>query len=123
MRVFMPAADENVCRVYRDEEGDQIELAPAEIDKATHLIGIALGMEELETLPDHIAGSPFIIRFFEEGFLRIEREDGEGSLRFAWEEGDELITSLHDALAIAVNERTLVKSPRNAYTQRYIDSL
>lgn len=110
----MPYADDRACRITRDDEEEQIELSPAEVDKATELIGIALGMEDLDALPDHITGSPFVVRFFEEDFLRFEREDGVGSVRFAWEEGDELITTLHMARDMAVNERTLVNAPRGS---------
>jgi hypothetical protein len=119
MRVFLPDADQHSCFVCRGDE--KFKLTPAEIRKATNLIGIALGMEDMDWLPDHISGSPFVIRFLKEGFLRLEREDSEETLRFRWEEGDELITTLHDALGMAVNIRTL-NGPAGAVSHKYADS-
>ena len=107
MRIFLPDANQHNCRVYRDDDGDAIVFAPAEAEKATSVLGIALGMEDMDVLPDHIGHSPWVVRFLEEGFCRLEREDGEGSVKFLWEEGDELITTIHDALGMAINVRTL----------------
>lgn len=112
MRTFIPFADQNGCSVSREELNETIKFNPAETDQATYLIGIALGMENMKTLPSHIAGSPFVLRFFEDDFIRLEREDAEGTIRFRWDEGDDLIVALQDALKMAINERTLVKSAR-----------
>jgi hypothetical protein len=119
--VFTPDGNQHWCRVYRDDEKEALQFAPAEAEKATHLLGIALGMESLEVLPDHIAGTPFVIRFLEEGFCRIEREDGEGSLRFLWEEGDELIVAIKSALGICINVRTL-GGPAGAVGHQFSDN-
>lgn len=103
----MPEGDNRGCKVFRDDEGDEITLSAAEIDDATKIVNIALGMEEIEVLPDHIAGSPFVVRFFEEGFMRLEREDGVGSVRFAFEEGNDLIETLYMARDMAQNDQAL----------------
>lgn len=121
MRVFMPDADQHNCRVYRDDDEDSITFAPAEAARASSLLGIALGMEDMDVLPDHITGSPFVIRFLEEGFCRLEREDGNGSVKFLWEEGDELITTIRDAVGMAVNIRTL-GGPAGAVAAQFSDS-
>ena len=94
--------------------------APAEAAKATAILGIALSMEDMEVLPDHITGSPFVVRFLGEGFCRLEREDGDGSVKFLWEEGDELITTIRDALGMAINVRTL-SGPAGASQAQFSD--
>lgn len=120
MRIFMPDADQHNCRVYRDDDGDSIVFAPAEAAKATNLLGIALGMEDMDVLPDHIAHSPFVVRFLGEGFCRLEREDGDDSVKFLWEEGDELITTIRAAVGIAINIRTL-GGPAGATAAQFSD--
>ena len=121
MGAFLPYADEKTCRVTRGE-GDKLELSPAEVIKATHLVGIALGMESMPALPSHITNSPFVIRFFPEEVMRLEREDGPGSLPFSWDEGDSLIVALQQSQDIAVDERKLIKSPRGHGAVNYPES-
>lgn len=116
-RLFMPSANAEAVTVKRGEEFS-LNLAPAEVDKATGLISIALGMEELDPLPSHIKDQPFVIRFFEDNTLALERTEGEGSLPFKWAEADELIVALQDGLKCAVNERTLIKGPRGTGASR-----
>ena len=111
-RLFIPSADANSIIITRGEF--TLRLTPAEVDKATNLIGTALGMESLDALPDHITGSPFCIRMFEDNRLALERTDNKGSIPFTWAEADDLILALHDGKKIAINERTLVRGPRSA---------
>lgn len=82
-----------------------IKLKPAEVEKATKIIGLALQMESLETVPGHITSSPFVIRFFEDDTLALERNDILGSVRFSWAEGDELINAIQSGLKIAINAK------------------
>lgn len=109
-RTFMPLADENWITITRGEFS--IRLTPAEAEKATRLIGIVLGMETMKTIPDHVKNSPFIVRFFEDNNLALERLDLKGSIPFNWDEADDLITTINDGLNIAINERTLIKGAR-----------
>jgi hypothetical protein len=106
----MPTGDANWITISREEFS--MRLTPAEVDKATRLLGITLGMENMDTLPDHITNTPFVVRFFENDKLALERLDADGSIPFAWNEADDLITTLNDGLKIAINERTLVKGAR-----------
>lgn len=108
-RVFMPEGNANDCTVRRGAH--TITLMPAEVDKATKIIGIALGMETLDAVPSHITNTPFVIRFFNDDMLALERNDTKGSIPFKFSEGDELITTLQQAQAICVNDRTLAKRP------------
>ncbi len=112
MGAFNSDADAYKCSVSRPDADETLEFSPAEVDKATHLIGIGLSMKSMAVLPDHITGTPFVLRFFEDDFLRLERTDTKSTIKFRWGEGDELILALQAALAKAKDERTLVKGPR-----------
>ena len=91
-----------------------LALTPAEVDKITRLIGIGLGMETMQGLPSNIKHSPFVLRFFEDNTLRLEGIDREGSIRFSFREGDEVIRTFQAALAIALDEKRLESPPRGA---------
>jgi len=110
-RIFLPAADQNFITVTRGDKFS-LKLTPSEVNKATELIGDALRMETMDSLPDHITNTPFVIRFFEDNKLALERRDEEGSIPFDWNEADELIVTFGDGLKIALNERSVVKGPR-----------
>jgi hypothetical protein len=97
-------------------QGDKpaLSLRPAEVGKATQLIGIALGMESKKALPSHIDNSPFVIRFFEDHTLRLEAKDRDGSIRFTFGGGDSVIKALHQAKEMSLDEQRLENSPRGA---------
>lgn len=118
-RLFLPAADANFITVKRGEFS--IRLSPAEVDRATSLVGTVLGMEKMEALPDHIKGTPFVVRFFEDNKMALERTDMKGSIPFTWAEADDLILALHDGKKIAINERTLIKGPRGTGRPQFSD--
>ena len=82
-----------------------LKMKPAEVEKATKAIGIALQMETLDTIPSHITNTPFVVRFFENDQLALERADTAGSVSFSWTEGDELINALNIGLKIAINAK------------------
>jgi len=108
-RVFLPDGNANEAIVKR---GDfSIRMSPAEVDKATYIVGIALSMETLDSVPSHITNSPFVVRFFENDMLALERNDSKGSVPFSFQEGDELITTLQQARSITINDRMLSKRP------------
>jgi hypothetical protein len=109
----MPHANEHDCQVVKGT--NSIKLSPAEVDMATSLLGIALRMQGMNPLPDHIKGSPFVIRFQEDDTLLLERKSEPGSMPFTWGEGDELIVALHDAQKMAINERVVGGAPRGAH--------
>jgi hypothetical protein len=118
-RIFMPSASSESIVISRDEGKMNLSLAPGEVDKASALLRIALGMEELDNGPSYIKDAPFVIRFFEDDTLALERSDTTGSLHLAWREVDDLMLALKDGLALAINERTLVKGPRGTGKQKY----
>jgi hypothetical protein len=91
-----------------------LKLRPAEVDSATKLIGIALGMESAQALPSHISNSPFVIRFFEDHTLRLEAKDRDGSIRFTFGGGDGVIKALHKARDMSIDELRLGNHPRGS---------
>jgi hypothetical protein len=118
-RVFMPSASSESIVISRDSGKLNLAIAPGEVDKASSLLRIALGMEELDGLPSHITHTPFVVRFFEDNTLALERTDREGSIHFTWSETDDLMLALKDGLALAINERTLIKGPRGTGKQAF----
>lgn len=105
MSSFGFSGSESTVVVTRAGTTQKLELRPAEVEKATQIIGIALSMETLEAIPDHIKNSPFVIRFFEDERLALERSDAKGSVSFNWDEGDDLILALQAGLKIALNAK------------------
>lgn len=80
-----------------------VDFTPAEADKATKLIAMALSMIELDNVPDHINNTPFVIRFYPKQVFALERTDISGSMPFRTNEGDELIRSIHMGVDIVLN--------------------
>lgn len=105
MSNFSFAGNENTITITRTGTSQKLELRPAEAEKATQVIGIALQMETMEVIPDHIKNSPFVIRFFEDNLLALERADSKGSVSFKWDEGDALILAIQSGLKIALNAK------------------
>jgi len=118
-RVFAASASSESIVISRDSGKLNLAIAPGEVDKASSLLRIALGMEELDGGPSHIKDTPFVVRFFEDNTLALERTDREGSIHFTWSETDDLMLALKDGLALAINERTLIKGPRGTGKQGY----
>lgn len=83
-----------------------IEMTPAEASKAKEIVGIALSMIGLDTIPPHIISAPFVVRFYPNQVMALERQDETGSMPFRRTEGDSLITSIQMALDMAINEQT-----------------
>jgi len=105
MSKFSFTGNEHTVAVTRTGTTQELKLRPAEVEKATTIIGIALQMETMEAIPDHIKNSPFVIRFFEDDLLALERADAKGSVSFKWDEGDELILAIQSGLKIAINSK------------------
>jgi hypothetical protein len=95
-----------VTRTSKKGEVFRIEMAPSEVDRATKIVGIALGTVEHDDLPDHITNTPFVIRFFKNHVYALERSDLNFSLPFKATEGDELIHTIQIALGMCLNEQT-----------------
>ena len=95
-----------VSRTSSKGEVFRIEMAPSEAEKATKIVGIALGTVEHDALPEHITNTPFVLRFFKNRIYALERQDLNFSLPFKADEGDELIDTIRVALGMCLNEQT-----------------
>jgi hypothetical protein len=96
----------------RQDGTPALKMRPAEVDRVTKLIGIALSMESMQALPSKIDNSPFVIRFFEDHTLRLEAKDRDGSIRFTFGGGDGVIKALHQARDMSIDELRLGNNPR-----------
>ena len=117
MLEFLPSADNGKIVIKTGEQ--QLLLAAAEADKATKLIGIALGMETMDALPDHITNSPFVIRFSANGTLSLERQDESGSISFEWADADDLIVAIQKGLNISIDKDILTNTPKETGSISY----
>lgn len=95
-----------VTRTSKKGEEFRIEMVPSEVDKATHIIGIALATTDHDALPEFIKNTPFVIRLFSKRIYALERTDLGFSLPFKAAEGDELISTLQMALGMCLNAQT-----------------
>jgi hypothetical protein len=96
-----------------------LDFTPAEADKATKLIAMALSMIELDNVPDHINNTPFVIRFYPKQVFALERTDISGSMPFRTNEGDELISSIHMGVEILLNAQKFNTSvPQHDFLQK-----
>lgn len=96
-------------------DGERVfKLTPAEVDRATALIGLALGMESLKALPSHITNKPFVVRFTPGDALFLERTDEGSSVNFTWSSADDLIKAIRSGLDIALDQQKLSPGARGA---------
>ena len=106
-RVFIPETHQGHVIVKRTgQDGTQytLTLSPGEVDKATEIVGTTLRM--LDVPVEFITNSPFVVRFFPDRVYALERQDRGDSMPFRANEGDDLITTLHMAKAMCLNDQT-----------------
>lgn len=104
---FVASTHQGTITIKRSSEENhyEISMVPNEVDRATNLVGSALSVVSLSH-PNLINYSPFVVRFFEDNTLVLERSDQKGSVPFTVNEGDELIKTIHMGLGMCLNERT-----------------
>jgi hypothetical protein len=94
--------------IYLSREGTDNSLLfnSGEADRVKELLGLALSMESLSKLPEHIDIDAIQIRFHPDNTLTLcTTGEREGEVNFTWIEGDELITRVEDGYKMAMNER------------------
>jgi len=93
----------------------RLEFAPAEGEKATYLIGVVLSLGRMYAYPEFIENAPFVVRFFNNppGFA-LERADTKGSMPFRFEEADELIRVIRQAVDMGIDSQRLQGPARPA---------
>ena len=115
MSVFSPETERGRAVVQRDREDGppfKINMSPREGDKATHVVGLALSMSELERKPPHITNTPFVVRFYPDQVYALERTDIKGSMPFRLGEGDDLIKAIQMAVSKTLNEQLQGRAAR-----------
>lgn len=102
---FMVGTYQGRVSIEKVGEGNPLDFAAGEYTQIKELLGIALSMESISHLPEHIDLQLFTIKFHEDNFLTLCAQDREGEVNFTWLEGDELITRVDDGYKMAMNER------------------
>ena len=93
---------------------DGFTITPGEADSLKEAVSFAGGMREFTPLPPHIEFGPFVVKFFEDGSLIVNRATGDsGEIRFHFNTVDRLIVAISDALGISVDQKRLRPSPRS----------
>ncbi len=90
---------------------EKFRMAPAEVEKIKHLIGLAGGMSEFKALIP-IGDPPFTITFDETGKLLLSRADDPETVGFEFKQIDELIVALDHSVEIARDRVRLTPEPR-----------
>lgn len=103
---FLASTHQGKAIVTRGEAKFKIEMTPGETEKATYIVGFALSMVELPSVPDHIKNTPFVVRFFPNRVLALERTDSRDSMPFRINEGDDFIKAIRTAHGMCLNEQT-----------------
>ncbi len=93
---------------------DGLTIAPAEADHLKSAVSFAGGMRDFTPLPPQIDFEQFVVRFFEDGSLIVNRATGEGGeIRFHFNTVDRLVVVITQALGISVDRKMLRPSPRS----------
>ncbi len=108
MTDFKVTADSELINI------DGFTIAPAEADNLKEAVGFAGGMRDLPRLPPQIEFKQFVVRFFEDGELIVNRATGQGGeIVFSFNTVDQLVTTITSALGISVDRKRLRPSPRS----------
>jgi hypothetical protein len=102
---FEASTHQGVITISRVHKDQPLEMYPADVGKATHLVGLVLSMVELPVIPNPIKNTPFVIRVFPEQKFALERTDRGGSIPFRTCEGEELIEVIEMGLGMCLNEQ------------------
>jgi hypothetical protein len=95
----------NMEKITLEREADIFTFHPGEAERITKILGIALQMRKMESLPSFIPYSPFRVKFFEDDTLALQRvDDYKSSLHLTWNDVDELIQTIHKSIPISVND-------------------
>jgi hypothetical protein len=92
---------------------DGLRIAPAEADNLKAAVSFAGAMRDVKTLPPSIDYEQFVVQFFEDGTLIVDRADGaSGAIKFSFNTVDVLVRTVESALGISVDAKRLRPSPR-----------
>lgn len=110
-------ADREDITLKEIDSTNQIKFRPAEVDKMSSILGMALQMESLKALPSQIVDTPFIVKFKEDDSLGFTRDNSSDEIVLTWRQIDGFLEVLRKAVAISVNDTTFNSNPnRHTYT-------
>jgi hypothetical protein len=93
---------------------DGLKIAPAEADNLKSAVAFAGSMREVSNLPPQIDYEQFVVQFFEDGTLIVNRASGvDGKIEFSFNTVDKLVTAVESALGISLDAKRLRPSPRS----------
>jgi hypothetical protein len=71
-------------------------------------------MREVSNLPPQIDYEQFVVQFFEDGTLIVNRASGvDGKIEFSFNTVDKLVSAVESALGISLDAKRLRPSPRS----------
>ena len=108
MTNFKVTADSELINI------DGFTIAPAEADTLKAAISFAGSMQDIDPLPPQINYEQFVVEFFEDGTLVVQRASGDGgAIRFSFHTVNELVVELTTAVGISIDRKRLRPSPRS----------
>ena len=108
MADFEVTADSEIITI------DGLTLAPAEADNLKAAVSFAGSMRDVSPLPPQIDYVQFVVRFFEDGTLIVNRASGEGGeIKFSFKTVNELVVAVTSAIGISIDRKRLRPSPRS----------
>ena len=94
---FTVKCNRGIISLSKDGTGSELSFSSGEADLIKELIGLALSMEQLPSLPEHIYLQLFQMRFHADDTLTLcTTDDREGELPFSWSEGDTVFQRVDD---------------------------
>ena len=107
MADFKIRADSEVINI------DDFTISPAEAETLKEAVAFAGSMRDVKALPPHIDYKQFVVRFFEDGTLIVNRATGQGGeIKFSFNTVDTLVVAVTTALGISIDAKRLRPSPR-----------
>lgn len=93
---------------------DGLTIAPAEAESLRSAVAFAGSMREITPLPPKIDYEQFVVEFFEDGTLVVQRASGDGgTISFSFSTVDQLVSTVTSALGVSVDKKRLRPSPRS----------
>ncbi len=108
MTNFEVTADSEIITI------ESLTIAPAEAENLRSAVAFAGAMRSVPNLPPQIDYEQFVVKFFEDGTLVLNRSSGDGGvIEFSFSTVDQLVNTVTSALGVSVDRKRLRPSPRS----------
>lgn len=95
----------NMEKIHLERGEDKFTFLPGEAARIKKVLGIALQMQDLKSLPSHISNTPFRVSFFEDDTLSLTRVDDPKSVfKLGWGDVDEFMQVVDKAVPVSTND-------------------